>query len=66
MGRAYNVIDSDGPVLETLNLWGNYIDPAFRDRRRDCLSTKRKEHLRTDDPQARTGSWPAARSPFAA
>src|SRR5439155_8845111 len=32
MGRAYNVIDSDGHILEPLNLWENYIDPVFRDR----------------------------------
>ena len=32
MGRAYNVIDSDGHVLEPLNLWENYIDRGFRDR----------------------------------
>ena len=32
MGRAYNVIDSDGHILEPLNLWENYIDRAFRDR----------------------------------
>jgi hypothetical protein len=32
MGRAYNVIDADGHILEPLDLWDNYIDPAFRDR----------------------------------
>src|SRR6187401_682687 len=32
MGRVYNVIDADGHILEPLDLWNNYIDPAFRDR----------------------------------
>src|SRR5271168_282866 len=32
MARAYNVIDSDGHILEPLTLWDDYIDPAFRDR----------------------------------
>ena len=32
MTRAYNVVDADGHVLEPLNLWDHYIDPAFRDR----------------------------------
>src|SRR5262245_61827085 len=32
MARAYNVIDSDGHILEPLTLWDEYIDPAFRDR----------------------------------
>src|SRR6476659_992864 len=32
MGRAYNVIDADGHILEPLDLWDKYIDPGFRDR----------------------------------
>src|SRR5581483_8177823 len=32
MSRTYNVIDADGHILEPLDLWDNYIDPAFRDR----------------------------------
>ena len=32
MGRAYNVIDADGHILEPLDLWVKYIDPKFRDR----------------------------------
>jgi predicted TIM-barrel fold metal-dependent hydrolase len=32
MNRAYNVIDADGHILEPLNLWVDYMDPAFRDR----------------------------------
>ena len=29
MGRTYNVIDSDGHVLEPRNFWREYIDPAL-------------------------------------
>src|ERR1700757_1681603 len=32
MARAYNVIDSDGHILEPLTLWNDYMDPAFRDQ----------------------------------
>ena len=32
MSRAYNVVDADGHILEPLDLWANYIDPAYRDR----------------------------------
>src|SRR5229473_2516404 len=32
MARRYNVVDADGHILEPLDLWDNYIDPAFRDR----------------------------------
>src|SRR5215211_2349776 len=32
MTRAYNVVDSDGHILEPLDLWSEYMDPAFRDR----------------------------------
>jgi uncharacterized protein len=32
MGCTYNVIDSDGHVLEPRNFWREYIDPAYRDR----------------------------------
>jgi hypothetical protein len=34
MARAYNVIDADGHVLEPMDLWEKYIDPAFRARAR--------------------------------
>src|ERR1700749_3992936 len=33
MTRAYGVVDADGHILEPLDLWDNYIDPAFRERR---------------------------------
>jgi predicted TIM-barrel fold metal-dependent hydrolase len=32
MSRAYNVVDADGHILEPLDLWDKYMDPAFRDR----------------------------------
>src|SRR5436190_724064 len=32
MARAYNVIDSDGHILEPLTLWKDYLDPAYPDR----------------------------------
>src|SRR5690242_16035213 len=32
MARAYNVVDADGHILEPLDLWSRYMDPAFRDR----------------------------------
>ena len=49
MDRAYNVIDSDGHVLEPLDLWVNYIDPAFRDRApRLFIDEDGKQRLRID------------------
>src|SRR5262245_61098331 len=32
MGRTYNVVDSDGHVLEPPNFWRQYIDPQYRER----------------------------------
>ena len=32
MSRAYNIVDSDGHVLEPLDLWDHYMDPRFRNR----------------------------------
>ena len=32
MSRTYNVIDSDGHVLEPVDLWQRYIDPAYREQ----------------------------------
>ena len=32
MARAYNVIDSDGHILEPVTLWNDYMDPDFRHR----------------------------------
>ena len=32
MSRAYNVIDSDGHILEPLSLWVDYMEPKYRDQ----------------------------------
>src|SRR5260370_4963901 len=49
MGLTYNVVDADGHILEPLNLWDNYIDPAFRDRApRRFIDEDGKERLRID------------------
>ena len=32
MTCAYNVVDADGHILEPLDLWDRYMDPAFHDR----------------------------------
>jgi len=46
MGRAYNVIDADGHILEPLDLWDKYIDPAFHERRpRFTIDENGKERL---------------------
>src|SRR5438309_3405147 len=49
MGRAYNVIDADGHILELVDLWDNYIEPAFRVRApRMFVDTDGKERLNID------------------
>ena len=49
MGRSYNVIDSDGHVLEPPNFWDDYIDPAYRDRVPELFTdTDGKERLRIE------------------
>jgi len=46
MARAYNVIDADGHILEPLDLWDTYMDPAFHDRRpRFVIDENGKERL---------------------
>src|ERR671919_285197 len=46
MARTYNVIDADGHVLEPIDLWEKYIDPAYRDRApRMIIDTDGKERL---------------------
>src|SRR5216117_1295402 len=46
MTRAYNVVDADGHILEPLDLWDNYIEPAFRERRpRFLIDENGKERL---------------------
>ncbi|HXO01697.1 MAG TPA: hypothetical protein VN900_06535, partial [Stellaceae bacterium] len=32
MARHYKIVDADGHILEPLDLWDRYMDPAFRDR----------------------------------
>jgi len=49
MGRAYNVIDADGHILELVDLWDNYIEPAFRVRAPWMfVDTDGKERLNID------------------
>src|SRR5437660_7531110 len=49
MARTYNVVDADGHVLEPLDLWDKYIDPAFRDGApRMITDTDGKERLLID------------------
>jgi len=49
MSRAYNIIDADGHVLEPLDLWQRYMDPAYRDRAPQLfVDTDGKERLRVE------------------
>jgi predicted TIM-barrel fold metal-dependent hydrolase len=46
MGRSYDVIDADGHVLEPVDLFDTYIDPAYRDGApRMIVDTDGKERL---------------------
>ena len=46
MTRADKVVDADGHILEPLNLWDDYIGPAFRERRpRFVIDDNGKEGL---------------------
>src|SRR5205809_7394626 len=50
MSRAYNVVDADGHILEPLDLWDNYMDPAFRDRAPRLIKAENgKERLVMDE-----------------
>src|ERR1051325_11961782 len=50
MNRTYNVIDSDGHVLEPPDFWAQYMDPAYRDRAPQLfVDTDGKERLRIED-----------------
>ena len=50
MGRAYNVIDSDGHILEPLTLWQDYLDPAYRGRApKLVIDTDGKERLLVEE-----------------
>ncbi len=49
MGRTYNIIDSDGHVLEPPDFWEKYIDPKFRGRTPELVvDTDGKERLRIE------------------
>ena len=49
MSLAYNTIDADGHILEPLDLWENYIDPKFRERRpRFTIDENGKERLKVE------------------
>src|SRR5271163_1054337 len=49
MTRAYDVVDADGHILEPLNLWDEYIDPKFRERRpRFTIDENGKERLKVE------------------
>ena len=62
MAVAYNTIDADGHILEPLDLWDKYIDPAFRDRRpRFTIDENGKERLKVEGA-TRAGSAASARS----
>src|SRR3977135_4360984 len=50
MARRYNVIDADGHVLEPVDIWDKYIDPAYRERApRLIVDTDGKERLLVGD-----------------
>ncbi len=49
MSRTYNVVDADGHILEPLNLWLDYIDPAYRERApRLVTNANGKQQLQID------------------
>src|SRR5438093_195284 len=49
MSRTYNVIDSDGHVLEPPNFWAEYMDPAYCERAPQLfVDTDGKERLRVE------------------
>jgi uncharacterized protein len=49
MNRSYNVIDSDGHVLEPPDFWLNYLDPKYRARAPQMfVDTDGRERLRIE------------------
>jgi predicted TIM-barrel fold metal-dependent hydrolase len=53
MARTYNVVDADGHILEPLNLWLDYIDPAYRDRAPQLVTNANgKQQLQIDTMMA--------------
>src|SRR6476659_2249191 len=62
MARSYNAIDADGHILEPLDLWDNYIEPAYRERRpRFVIDENGKERLSVEG--MKRGFYPHARIP---
>ena len=46
MSRTYKVIDADGHILEPVDIWDRYMDPAYRERApRMVLDDNGKERL---------------------
>lgn len=55
-GRTYDIIDADGHVLEPLDLWDEYMDPAYRDHApRLFVDTDGKERMRLEGKVLGTG-----------
>src|SRR5262245_20807204 len=49
MARTYNVIDADGHILEPVDLWDKYMDPAWREKApRLIVDTDGKERLNVE------------------
>ena len=49
MTRAYNVVDADGHILEPIDLWDRYMDPAYRERApRVIIGDNGKERLEVE------------------
>jgi uncharacterized protein len=56
MRNQYNVIDSDGHILEPLDLWDKYMDPKLRDRApRIVKGENGKERLVIEEHQVGDG-----------
>ena len=50
MARSYRIIDADGHVLEPVDIWDRYMDPAYRARApRLFVDHDGKERLRVED-----------------
>ncbi len=57
MARQYNCVDADGHILEPLDLWQHYMDPAFRDRApRIIMGNNGKEQLIVDEHRVGDGN----------
>src|SRR5688500_11780024 len=64
MSRTYKIIDADGHILEPLDIWDRYMDPAYRERApRVVLDDNGKERLLIEgpDPRQSQGPGPARR-----